>query len=139
MSDPSIGGLVLLLLSAAAFPAAAQRDTLSSGRWRGAITPEGDAPYRVSWLVSNGKRGSQIELRMVNGPTTVMGGVRLKRGRLTFTWAAGGPRPFFCTLYRDGDGSYGGRCDNPVIGDSGEHFSAEVVMWPPGMQPPRTP
>ena len=96
MTNASTGWLALLLVSGFPFQAAAQRDTLSSGRWRGAITPEGDVPYRVSWLVSNGKRGSQIELRMVNGPTTVMGGVRLKRGRLTFTWAAGGPRPFFC-------------------------------------------
>lgn len=131
--------LALAFITTIAPAAAAQRDTLQSGRWRGEITPMRDTPYRVSWLVSNGKKGSQIELRILNGPSTVMGGVRLKASRLTFTWAAGGARPFFCTLYRDGDGSYGGKCDDPVIGETGEHVSADIMMWPPGMRPPRAP
>lgn len=139
MPPPLHTTLLLTLFIAAGMPAAAlaQRDTLPGGRWRGEIAPMGDTPYRVSWVVSNGKKGSQIELRILNGPTTVMGGVQLKRGRLTFTWAAGGPRPFFCTLYRDGDGSYAGTCDDPVIGGTGEHITADVKMWPPGMRPPR--
>ncbi|MES2303963.1 MAG: hypothetical protein V4558_00550 [Gemmatimonadota bacterium] len=136
-----LAGAVLLLLSSLtlASPAAAQRDTLLSGRWRGEIAPMGDTPYRVAWVVTNDRKGSHIELRILNAPATIMGGVRLKRSQLTFTWAAGGARPFFCTLYRDGDGSFTGTCDDPVIGDTGEHISADVTMWPPGMRPPRAP
>lgn len=129
--------MALTTLLPATLPA--QRDTLASGRWGGEITPAGDLPYGVSWMVSNGRKGSQIDLRIPNGPVTRMGGVKLKRGRLTFTWAAGGPRPFFCTLYRDGDGSYGGACDDPVIGATGEHVTADVSMRPPGFRPTPVP
>lgn len=81
----------------------------------------------------------QIVLRIPNGPNTLMGGVKLKGSRRTFLWAVGGPRPFFCTLYRDGDGSYRGKCDDPVIGPTGEYVNAAVTMWPPGMRRPRSP
>ncbi|MES2123283.1 MAG: hypothetical protein V4503_01220 [Gemmatimonadota bacterium] len=118
-------------------PAAAQRDTLVPGRWRGEITPANDTPYGVTWIVSGSAQRPKIELRIPNGPSTIMGGVKLKGARLTFLWAAGGPRPFFCTLYRDGDGSFGGKCDDPVIGPTGEYVSANVTMWPPGMRRPQ--
>ncbi|MEO7354352.1 MAG: hypothetical protein ABIZ70_08400 [Gemmatimonadales bacterium] len=131
--------VLLLVTVSTPTPAAAQRETLTSGRWRGEISPLGDTPYRVGWVVTNDKKGSHIELRIFNAPSTVMGGVRLKGSRLTFTWAAGGARPFFCTLYRDGDGSFSGACDDPVIGDTGQHITADVTMWPPGMRPPKEP
>jgi hypothetical protein len=123
--------LLILTVSTAALPAAGQRDTLPSGRWRGDITPAGELPYGVVWVIAGTPRRPQIELLIPNGPSTIMGGVRQKGNRLTFTWAAGGLRPFFCTLYRDGDGSYAGKCADPVIGPTGEYISAEVTMLPP--------
>lgn len=123
--------LLVVTVSTAALPAAAQRDTLPIGRWRGDITPTGELPYPVVWVVTGTPGRPQIELLIPNGPSTVMGGVRQRGNRLTFTWAAGGPRPFFCTLYRDGDGSYAGKCDDPVIGPTGEYISAGVTMLPP--------
>ena len=128
------GSLCAVALLALASQAAAQRDTLVAGSWHGVIAPEGEAAYKVTWVITHTKKGPQIELRIPNGPTTLMGGVKQKGSRLTFTWAAGGPRPFFCTLYRDGDGSYGGKCDDPVIGPTGEYVSAQVTMLPPGMR-----
>ena len=110
-------------------------DSLPLGRWRGEITPEDDTPYGVTWIVTRDKaRDYMIELRTFNGPSTFMGGVKLKGNKLTFMWAAGGPRPFFCTLYRDGDGSYAGICEDNVPNDSGQHFCAEVTMLPPGVR-----
>ncbi|MEP6591866.1 MAG: hypothetical protein ABJC19_11840 [Gemmatimonadota bacterium] len=129
--------LAIILALPAALPA--QRDTLAVGRWHGEITPTDDDSYAVSWIVTRTRKGPQMELRIPDGPSTVMGGVKLKGGKLSFLWAAGGPRPFFCTLYRDGDGSYSGKCDDPVIGPTGQYVSAEVTMWPPGTVSPRGP
>lgn len=139
MNSARVAWLCLAASIAMASSAAAQRDTLVAGRWHGEIVPEGEVAYRVTWVVTQTSKGPQIELRIPNGPTTLMGGVKQKGGRLTFTWAAGGPRPFFCTLYRDGDGSYGGNCDDPVIGPTGDHVTAQVTMLPPGMKRPASP
>ena len=136
MSSVRVGWLCLVAAIAVSRAASAQRDTLVAGSWHGEIAPEGEVAYRVTWVVAQTKKGPQIELRIPNGPNTVMGGVKQKGNRLTFTWAAGGPRPFFCTLYRDGDGSYSGKCDDPVIGPTGDYVSAQVTMLPPGVRLP---
>lgn len=114
-------------------------DSLPLGRWRGEVTLEDDTPYGVTWIVTRDEKGKDylIEMRTFNGPGIFMGGVKLKGNKLTFMWAAGGPRQLFCTLYRDGDGSYNGICEDNVPNDSGQHVCADVTMLPPGLRKPR--
>ena len=99
VSSFCILGLGIIL----AAPATAQ--TLTAGKWTGALKLSSGATIEVEFVVQGEGDAMQIVMNAVNGPAQPVTDLELSDKEMSFTWGA-----FTCSLERKSDSKYEGEC-----------------------------